>query len=132
MIRLRIGIDTSVLLRLVTGRPPDTYAYCVEQLSALAAGGAEIVASNQVIGEAYMAAQHHYGATKEDARAELRNTLTSGLVVPLNGQPIIEALVASGGPGLLDRLITDDYAHHGLETLTLDRKMASLPAARRL
>ena len=31
-------------------------------------------------------------------------------------------------PGLFDRLIADDYARTGLETLTLDRRMASLPS----
>ena len=51
----------------------------------------------------------------------------SGLVAPLNGQAVIEALAASGSPGLFDRLIADDYARAGLETLTLDRRMASLP-----
>ena len=35
-------------------------------------------------------------------------------------------------PGLFDRLIADDYSRVGLETLTLDRRMATLPNARRL
>ena len=132
MIRTSIGIDTSVLVRLVTGEPPDAFSYCVDRLSALAASGVEVFASNQVIGEAYLAIQRHYGATKEDVRAELRNTLQSGLVAPLSGQAVIDALTATGGPGLLDRLITDDYAQAGLETLTLDRQMAGLPDARLL
>ena len=58
--------------------------------------------------------------------------LTSGLVAPLNGRTVLEALAASGGPGLFDRLITDDYSHAGLETLTLDQKMAALPGAERI
>ena len=36
------------------------------------------------------------------------------------------------GPGLFDRLIADDYSRAGIETLTLDRKMAALPDVRRL
>lgn len=39
-------------------------------------------------------------------------------------------LDASGGAGLLDRLIADDYARSDLDTLTLDKAMASLPRAR--
>ena len=50
-------------------------------------------------------------------------------MAPLNGQAVIEALSASGSPGLFDRLIADDYSRAGLETLTLDRRMASLPNA---
>ena len=76
-----------------------------------------------------MTLQHHYGATKNDARAALHRALTSGLVAPLNGRAVIDALETSGGPGLFDRLIADDYARSGLETLTLDRRMASLPSA---
>ncbi len=32
---LRYGIDTSVLVRLITGEPPDAFAHCVERLNAL-------------------------------------------------------------------------------------------------
>ena len=128
MTRWRIGIDTSVLVRLITGSPSDLYSYCVERLNSLVDGGAEVFASNQVIGEAYIAVQHHYGVSEADARAELLKAFRSGLVAPLNGQSVIEALSASGSPGLFDRLIADDYARAGLETLTLDRRMASLPS----
>ena len=128
MTRQRIGIDTSILVRLITGSPSDLYLYCVERLNALVIGGAEVFASNQVIGEAYIAVQHHYGVSEADARVELLNTFRSGLVAPLNGRAVIEALSASGSPGLFDRLIADDYARAGLETLTLDRRMASLPS----
>ena len=126
MTRRRIGIDTSILVRLVTGDPPDAYAYCVERLQALAASGAEVFASNQVIGEAFMAVRHHYGVTSADARTELSNTLKSGLVAPLNGPAVLEVLASPLGPGLFDGLISDDYRRSGLETLTLDRQMASL------
>ena len=127
MIQQRIGIDTSVLVRLITGSPPAVYSSCVERLSALAKGGAEVFASNQVVGEAFMAVQHHYGVSQADARAELLNVFRSGLVAPLSGNAVIEALSAPGGPGLFDRLIANDYSRAGLKTLTLDRQMASLP-----
>ena len=132
MTQRRIGIDTSVLVRLVTGDPPDAYAYCVERLHTLVEEGAEVFASNQVIGEAFMAVRHHYGVTRTDACAELSNTLKSGLVAPLNGPTVFEALAATGGPGLFDRLISNDYARSDLETLTLDKQMASLSGARLL
>ena len=57
----RYGIDTSVLVRLITGEPPDAFSYCEKELMALAEGGARVFASNQVIGEAYVTVQHHYG-----------------------------------------------------------------------
>ena len=130
MIRTSIGIDTSILVRLVTGQPPDLFALCVDRLSALCAADGEIFASNQVIGEAYVTLQRHYGVSKADARVQLRTTLTSGLVAPLNGRPVLDALAAAGNPGLFDRLIAIDYERAGMDTLTLDRRMASLRHAR--
>ena len=85
-----------------------------------------------MIGEAYIALQHHYGVSKADARAALASVLGSGLVAPLNGPGVFAALQANTGCGLLDRLIVDDYRRAELTTLTLDRKMAALPQARRL
>ena len=129
----RFGIDTSVLVRLLTGEPPEDFEHCVSRLRALIEDeGAEVFASNQVIGEAYVAVQHHYGVSKNDARAGLTDVLQSGLVSPLNGRAVFEALEAVEGPGLFDRLIVDEYSRAGVEILTLDRKMASLQGVRGL
>ena len=94
--------------------------------------GREIFASNQVIGEAYVTIQHHYGVSAAAARAGLIDVLTSGMVAPLNGQVVIQALQSPEGPGLFDQFIPDDYRRDGLETLTLDRRMATLPNVQRL
>ena len=129
----RFGIDTSILVRLLTGDPADGFEHCVGKLTALIErDDAEIFASNQVIGEAYIALQHHYGIAKSDARAALTSVLQSGLVAPLNGHGVFAALVADSGCGLLDRLIADDYRRAALVTITLDRKMAALRGVRRL
>ena len=123
------GIDASVLVRLVTADPEPDFERCVNKLRALIEEqDSEVFASNQVVGEAYIVLQHHYGISSPDARSALADALTSGLVAPLNGQSVVLALQASGGPGLFDRLIADGYSHAGLETLTLDRHMASLPS----
>ena len=129
----RFGIDTSSLVRLATGDPEDSFENCVRKLTALVErDDAEVFASNQVIGEAYVALQHHYGVSKAAARTALVSVLSSGLVAPLNGPGVFAALGATSGCGLLDRLIADDYRRAELITLTLDRKMAALPQARRL
>ena len=130
---LRYGTDTSVLMRLVTGHPEDEYQRCRRELGRMVEDDhAEIFVSNQVIGEAYIALQHHYGVSKPDARRALAQVLTSGLLSPLNGQAVLTILSEQGGAGLLDRLIADDYSRRVSETLTLDRRMASLQNVRRL
>ena len=129
----RFGIDPSVLVRLVTGDPGPEFSRCVLVLSGLVEDeGAEIFVSNQVVGEAYVAVQHHYGISKSEAWAGLLDVLQSGLVSPLNGRSVIAALEASGGAGLFDRLIADEYSRASLRTLTLEKRMAALPHVRRL
>lgn len=121
------------MVRLVARERQGDFERCVRRLVALMEErGCEIFASNQTIGEAYAALMHHYGIISADARTGLRNALTSGLIAPLNGPAVIEALSASGSPGLFARLIANDYSRAGLETLTLDPKMAALPAVQRL
>ena len=130
---LRYGVDTSILVRLVAKEPQSDFKRCVSRLVAMVEErGCELFASNQVIGEAYAALIHHYAISGADARAGLSGVLTSGLVAPLNGYAVLDALAARSGPGLFDRLIAIDYAGVGLETLTLDRRMSSLPEARLL
>ncbi len=119
-------------MRLITRDPESEFDRCVGELRALVEQDGEVFASNQVVGEAYVAVRHHYGVSGADARSALIDTLSSGLVAPLNGRAVIEALEARGGPGLFDRLIADDYSRAGLETLTLDRRMASLSESRLL
>ena len=129
----RFGIDTSILVRLVTGDPEAEYQRCLKRLTRLVEqDDAELCAGNQVIGEAYVALQHHYGVSKAEARKALTSVLRSGLVAPLNGPGVFAALAADSGCGLLDRLIADDYQRLGLTTLTLDRRMAALPDAQAL
>ena len=126
------GIDTSVLVRLLTGDPPHMHAACLQALRSLVQGGAKVFASNQVIGEAYVVVQLHYGVNKTDAQAGLLVVLEGDLVTPLNGDSALSLLRTSGGAGLFDRLIADGYAQVGLTTLTLDRQMAALPTTRLL
>lgn len=64
------GTDTSILVRLPTGDSEDGFEHCVRKLTALIErDDAEVFALNQVIGEAYIALQRHYGVSKPDARA---------------------------------------------------------------
>ena len=130
---LRYGIDTSVLVRFLTGQPAFEYQRCHQELTRMMdEDNAEIYASNQVIGEAYVAVQHHYAVSKDRARSGLLVVLTSGLIAPLNGLPVLRILQETGGAGLIDRPIAEEYSRTVSETLTPDRRMAALPGVRRL
>jgi len=129
----RFGIDTSVLMRLLTGEPEAEFDRCVAHLSDLVLRrGAEVFVGNQVLGESYIALQHHYRISKVDARAGLAKVLGSGLVAPLNGREILDILALDTGCGLMDRLIANDYQRAGLVTLTLNQRMSSLSGCQRI
>ena len=98
----RYGIDASVLVRLVTGHPEPGFECSLTALRALIENdGAEIFALNQVIGEAYVAIQHHYGISKVETRTGLLEVLQGGLVAPQNGVSVIAALEHRAVPGSL-------------------------------
>ncbi|GAB5562272.1 MAG: hypothetical protein SynsKO_39190 [Synoicihabitans sp.] len=128
------GIDTSVLVRLITGHPAKHFEATSDALQALFSREptAELVASNQVIGETYITLQHHYGLTKPDAREGLGAFLADGIVAPLNGAAVLQVLNEKGGAGLMDRLIAQDYEARGMNVLTNDRSMAKILNARLL
>ena len=132
--KTRYGIDTSILVRLLTGDPAKDFDKTVRALEVLLKQepASAFYASNQVIGEAFIAVQHHYGVSKAEARAGLLAVLSSGLVAPLDGLPVLDAIRSTEGCGLMDRLIAGDYQTRGLTTLTHDRKMGSLTGVMRL
>ena len=127
------GIDTSILVRLLTGQPAADYQATLKRLTAIRASQAEhILVANIVIAEAYAVLQHHYGLSKADTRDALVSVLTSGLVEPAQGDAALDALRSTKEPDLTDRLIALDYAHQHATVLTLDRKMATLTGCERI
>lgn len=125
------GLDTSVFVRLLTGHPEADFEKTAQALKKLHERGSstELVVSNQVIGEAYITLQHHYGISKEGARKAMLDLFASGNVSPLNGALALGALAESGGAGLIDRLIVEDYDRRGVMVLTNDKRMAKLASA---
>ena len=122
------GIDTSIFVRLLTGHPKVDFERTSKAIEDLLGREptAELSVSNQVIGESYITLQFHYGVSKADAREAIHKLLVSGVVSPLNGQPVLEMLKDSTGAGLVDRLIAQDYEANGYRTLTNDKKMSKL------
>ena len=122
------GLDTSVFVRLLTGHPEPDFRKTITVLKKLhdTNPATELFVSNQVIGEAYVTLQHHYQISKADARAAILNLLSNGNIAPLNGQSVINTIKKTGGAGLVDRLIAQEYAYRNSVTLTNDKRMAKI------
>ena len=73
----RFGLDTSFVLRLLTGEPSFLAAKAVKRLDALRSAGERAVVGDLVVCEAYFALQHHYDVPKQVALDKLREFLES-------------------------------------------------------
>ena len=75
---MTFGLDTSVLLRLLVGRPPAQTARAVAFLDDVARHGDRAVVSDLVVAETYFALQHHYGVPKAQALSALHQLFAGG------------------------------------------------------
>lgn len=128
---MSFALDTSVVLRLLTGTPADQ----AEQARLLVATASEpVVVSDLVVSEAYFALRHHYAVSHRDAvRAVLALLDDVRVYRPGVARAVLAADAASlrtPKSGLMDRLILAEYARDGIELATFDRALAQLPGAR--
>lgn len=122
---MRLGLDTSVVVRLLIGEPEAQYRAARERLQRAHAEARDILVTDLVVTEAYFALRHHYGVPDPDARDRLGQLLASGLV---RSEPAGMAGPVGAGAvaGLADRLIHHRYQGLGAGTLTFDRAQAGL------
>jgi predicted nucleic acid-binding protein len=125
-----IGLDTSVVVRLLTGEPVAAARAAARRLAAAADAGERVVVCDLAVIEAYHALHHHYGVPQPEARALLHRLLVSGVVDPEPAE-MVPALSATGA-GLADRVIHARYRALGAVTLTFDRRQGGLEGAVRL
>jgi predicted nucleic acid-binding protein len=123
-----IGLDTSVVLRLLTGEPEALAQAAARRLEQAVARQERVVVTDLVAAEAYHALRHHYGMPETEARSLLRRFLASG-VVHLDPLGALEAFEPAADAGLLDRLIHARHREAGATTLTFDHGQGRLAGA---
>jgi predicted nucleic-acid-binding protein len=129
---IRAGLDTSVLVRLLTGQPADQANTAFEFLAEAEEAGEGILVSNLVVAEAYFACQHHYRLPKAEILRGLMELLSQPTFVVQPALLHILALDAidAAKPGFLDRLIHAEYAASGVTLATFERSATRLPGTR--
>jgi predicted nucleic acid-binding protein len=126
-----IGLDTSVVVRLLVGLPASQAKVARTRLERALDDGESVLVADTVIAEAYFALQHHYDVPKSEARDILHRFATSG-VVSVAPEEAVRALRPARGAGIVDRLVHERYRSLGAVTLTFERKQAALEGAERL
>lgn len=124
-----IGLDTSVVVRLLVGVPETQFRAARRRIESAYAAGATVLVSDIVIAETFHALRHHYDIPEHAVRTQLTAFLTSGLVT-VDPPDAVQALGSDGGAGLVDRLILYRYRERrATTTLTFDRAQARLDGA---
>jgi predicted nucleic-acid-binding protein len=128
-----VGLDTSVLVRVLAGEPRDLALVALRYLLEREKAGDRVLVSDWVIAEAYYALQYHYGASKRDTLRALGDFLASpgvegtGEVAAVLATPNLE----SAKPGFIDRVIHRNYLRSGAEEVaTFEKAAAKLPHVR--
>jgi len=129
---VKVGLDTSVVLRLLTGEPEPLARRALAELDALTQNGVVPLVSDLVVSEVYFALQHHYGVPKPEALSLLATFLNESDVKPLGAAADVLAVprLATANPGFVDRLIHAEYAHSAGEVLTFEKAAGRLPGVR--
>ena len=127
---MTVGLDTSVVLRLLTGQPAAQAAAAVAFLDDLQRRGDRPIVSDLVVAETYFALQHHYGVSKADALKALRRLFEDGEIASTGAARDILGSrgLASAKPGFVDRLIHQAYTAGGGRMATFETASAKLGA----
>jgi predicted nucleic-acid-binding protein len=124
-----VGLDTSVVLRLLLGEPSAQAESAMRFLTQRTAAGAPPAQiSDLVISEVFFALQHHYAVPRAQALAALEKLLSDP---HLSVAPAASSVLKSSGngsrqPGFADRLIHEQYRLDGAAFVSFDRLAARL------
>lgn len=122
------GLDTSVVVRIISGLPEGAAENVGERIAAEIAEGNDFSVSALVLSEAYFALQHHYAFTKEEAlQSLLAFACTDGIRVAASIRATLASPnLAKANPGFVDRMIVGEYATAGNDTYSCEKSFRRL------
>ncbi len=129
---VRVGLDTSVVLRLLVGEPAPLARAAWHAVAETRGAGGEAVVSDLVVSETYFALQHHYKVPKEEALTQLRALFESGDLssVGCAAQILTTPRLAATKPGFVDRMIHAGYVRKCDQMLTCETAARKLSRTR--
>ena len=126
---MTFGMDTSYLLRLLTGQPRELAERALARYQEAVGQGDSFFVSDTVVTEAYYALQHHYGKSKDEALVALKGISEDDSIAFSAGFESVISLpnLAKASPGFLDRVLAADYRSRGQITLSCEKSFRRLP-----
>lgn len=126
---MSVGLDTSVVLRLLTGEPAAQAAKAYAELQQRLQRDESVYVSDLVVSETYFALRYHYGMAKAAALELLALFLAESGVTPSGASAAVLQTpgLATASPGFVDRMIHADCMLHAAEMLTFEKHARRLP-----
>jgi predicted nucleic acid-binding protein len=122
-----IGLDTSVVLRLLIGEPRAQAEVARRRIERALIAGEKVVVTDLVVAETFHALRHHYDVPQRVALSRLQEFFSAGIV---HVDPVAAAEALGHGrrehAGVVDRLIVARHRALGATTATFDRRQARL------
>ena len=124
-----VGLDTTVILRLLTGEPEKQFEKAKRFLEEQLTNNKKLLVSDLVVAEAYFALHYHYKVPKSEAVAQLDSLLSSGMIHPAPGSVCQKVLKESINhkAGFVDQIIHGQYCLLTEEMVSFDKLMCKLP-----
>lgn len=128
----RVGLDSSVVLRLLIGEPIKQAEAAQAFLDELFEAGEKAVISDLVVSEVYFALQYHYQVPKAEALASLAVLFGSGEILASgHADAVLKTKNLAGSkPGFVDRLIHAEYEAQAGGMATFEKKASRLVGVR--
>ena len=125
---MTFGLDTSVVLRLLTGQPQKLAVRTLARYQEGIANGDSFYVSDSVASEAYYAIQYHYGKTKEEALSALKRFSSGeGISFSRNFAAAINTPnLHRANPGFVDRMLASGYREQGQIMLSCEKSFRRL------
>jgi predicted nucleic-acid-binding protein len=123
---MKIGADTSFVIRLLTGEPAPLAELALKLMKEVQARGGVVAVSDLVLAESYYALHYHYLAPKAEALARLKDfVLSDGIECTGSAKSILSLKGLSAlSPGFIDRMIIDHYFTTGADEVVTFEKAA--------
>lgn len=126
---MTFGLDTSVVLRLLTDEPTELASHALERYQRGIANGDDFAVSDVVAAETYYALQHHYNKTKEESLVALM-MFSGGEGISFSPDfmaAIKTPNIHKANPGFVDRMLVSGYTSKGQITLSCEKSFRRLP-----
>jgi len=126
-----LGLDTSVIVRFLTGEPEDLAEVARDRIGDALQNGDELVIADMAVAESYYVLHKIYNIPKKAAIAALLDLFRQpGFRSETNGvaRKVLEETASSHAqsPGLVDRMLHAGYQRECNRMLTFDKALAKL------